>query len=608
MIRRPPRSTLFPYTTLFRSDSALRLRRSPPAEVSFRLLFRHLPLSADLRHHHLRPAQRQRAEPDRCAGRAASDFHQRGLLPFAARLAKHDGAVPGRVRRTQPGIARPRQQRAFALPGAAVLAHRIRAEQNVGAGDPAFGDDLGTGPAAVRPGKLPGRLELGGGSRTHRERPVLRRLGVDSAAGAAGAGAFRVGEVEGGRRRAHVRPVLRAFRLRRGDQRRGAHQLGPPVQHQLPGGLCLGVAVRRRPPHHQWSRFLPRPTRRNAAVVDELGGAGRAGSDLPVYAGSQNSRRGGSAVSDSLITFAGVSRFYGEVRGIESANIAIPPGITSLVGPNGSGKTTLMNLMTGLLRATRGEIRVLGVAPDRPQQIGWLLGYCTQFDAFPKGLTGFQFIYSYLLLYGMSQEEARERAVAALQKVNMMAAAGRPVAAYSKGMRQRVKLAQAIAHDPRVLVLDEPLNGLDPMARAETIALFREWGADGRHVIVSSHILHEVDSISDQVILLSHGYVVAEGQIQGVRSEVREQPMQILVRCDRPAELASRLFQQNHVVEAKIQADGRNLLLRTKDADAFYLLLNHVILDTGLEVESVAPADDDVNSVYQYLIGEGGTA
>jgi ABC-2 type transport system ATP-binding protein len=313
-------------------------------------------------------------------------------------------------------------------------------------------------------------------------------------------------------------------------------------------------------------------------------------------------------VSESRITFANVSRFYGEVLGINNVNLSIPPGITSLVGPNGSGKTTLMNLMTGLLRPTRGEIRVLGVAPDQPQKTGHMLGYCTQFDAFPKGLTGFQFIYSYLLLYGMSQEQARERAVAALEKVNMMSAAGRSVAAYSKGMRQRVKLAQAIAHDPRVLVLDEPLNGLDPMARAETIALFREWGAEGRHVIVSSHILHEVDSISDQVILLSHGYVVAEGQIQGVRSEVREQPMQILVRCDRPAELASRLFQQNHVVEAKIQGDGHNLLLRTKDADAFYLLLNRVILDCGLEVESVAPADDDVNSVYQYLIGEGGAA
>jgi ABC-2 type transport system ATP-binding protein len=147
------------------------------------------------------------------------------------------------------------------------------------------------------------------------------------------------------------------------------------------------------------------------------------------------------------------------------------------------------------------------------------------------------------------------------------------------------------------------------MARAEAIALFRQWGEQGRHVIVSSHILHEVDRISDRVIMLSQGYVVAEGQIQGVRSEVKDQPMQILVRCDRPSVLAARLFQQDHIVEAIIQGDGKNLLLRTKDADSFYLLLNRVILETGLEVESVAPADDDVNSVYQYLIGaEGGTA
>jgi ABC-2 type transport system ATP-binding protein len=174
-------------------------------------------------------------------------------------------------------------------------------------------------------------------------------------------------------------------------------------------------------------------------------------------------------------------------------------------------------------------------------------------------------------------------------------------------MRQRIKLAQAIAHDPQVVVLDEPLNGLDPLARSEAIALFRQWGEKGRHVIVSSHILHEVDQISDQVILLSQGYVVAEGQIQDVRSEVKDQPMQILVRCDRPGMLAARLFQQDHIVEAKIHADGKGLLLRTKDADSFYLLLNRVILDSGLEVESVAPADDDVNSVYQYLIGgEGG--
>ena len=309
-----------------------------------------------------------------------------------------------------------------------------------------------------------------------------------------------------------------------------------------------------------------------------------------------------------LITFGDVSRFYGEVLGINRVNLAIPPGITSLVGPNGSGKTTLMNLMTGLIRPTRGDIRVLGVRPDDPEQLGRIIGYCAQFDAFPKGLTGYQFLHSFLRIRGMTEAECAQRTATALQTVNLTGAADRPVAAYSKGMRQRIKLAQAIAHDPQVLVLDEPLNGLDPMARAETIALFQQWGAAGRHVIVSSHILHEVDRISDQVILLSHGYVVAEGQIQGVRSEVKDQPMQILVRCDHPNALAARLFLQNHVVEAKIHPDGRGLLLRTTDADEFYLMLNRIVLETDLTVESVAPADDDVNSVYQYLIGgEGGT-
>ena len=313
-------------------------------------------------------------------------------------------------------------------------------------------------------------------------------------------------------------------------------------------------------------------------------------------------------MSANLITFENVSRFYGEVLGVNRVSLSIPPGVTSLVGPNGSGKTTLMNLMSGLLQPTDGKIEVLGISPGNPEQLCKVIGYCAQFDTFPKGLSGYKFVYSYLAVHGMSHAECDERTRAAIEMVGLTAAANRTVAAYSKGMRQRVKLAQAIAHDPKVIVLDEPLNGLDPMARAEAIALFEQWGKQGRHVIVSSHILHEVDRISDQVILLSQGYVVAEGQIQGVRSEVKDQPMQILVRCDRPSVLAARLFQQDHIVEAIIQGDGKNLLLRTKDADSFYLLLNRVILETGLEVESVAPADDDVNSVYQYLIGAEGSA
>ena len=310
---------------------------------------------------------------------------------------------------------------------------------------------------------------------------------------------------------------------------------------------------------------------------------------------------------EKTIVFENVSRFYGEVLGVNRVNLTVPPGVTSLVGPNGSGKTTLMNLMTGLLHPTEGQIRVLGVSPQDPGRLCRLVGYCTQFDAFPKGLTGYKFLYAFLRMHGMSHEECDQRAKSSLELVGLSEAANRLVGAYSKGMRQRVKLAQAIAHDPQVVILDEPLNGLDPMARAEAIALFRQWGEQGRHVIVSSHILHEVDRISDQVILLSQGYVVAEGAIQGVRSEVKDQPMQILVRCDRPAVLAARLFEEDHIVEARIQGDGRNLLLSTRDADSFYLLLNRVILDSGLQVESVAPADDDVNSVYQYLIGAEGS-
>jgi ABC-2 type transport system ATP-binding protein len=311
------------------------------------------------------------------------------------------------------------------------------------------------------------------------------------------------------------------------------------------------------------------------------------------------------------VEFRNVSKFYGDVLGVNRVSLVIPPGITSLVGPNGSGKTTLMNLMTGLIRPTTGEVRVLGLSPDDPEHFFRQVGYCTQFDSFVKGVTGRQFIEYALKLHGYPRDDARQAAHEALVRVNLLEAADRKVAAYSKGMRQRIRLAQSIAHRPSILVLDEPLNGLDPMARAETMALFEQFGAEGLHVIISSHILHEVDQISDQVILLSYGYVVAEGKIRGVREEVKEHPMQILVRCDRPSALAARAFQLEAVVEAKlVPADGHRgagVLIRTKDADAFYLGLNRIVLEDGIALESVAPADDDVLAVYQYLIGsEGG--
>jgi ABC-2 type transport system ATP-binding protein len=301
-----------------------------------------------------------------------------------------------------------------------------------------------------------------------------------------------------------------------------------------------------------------------------------------------------------------VSKFYGEVLGVKRVNLDVPPGLTSLVGPNGSGKSTLMHLLTGLLRPSRGEISVLGLATDRPEELFTLVGYCTQYDSFPNGCTGVGFLTAGLGLHGMAAAEAREAAWAALERVGLTDAGKRRIAGYSKGMRQRIKLAHAMAHDPQVLILDEPLNGLDPMARSEMISLMEEMAHGGRHVIVSSHILHEVDQISDRVIMIHGGSVLAEGAIPTVRGEITRHPIQVLIRCERPSVLAARLFELEHVVEVKILDQDRGALVRTRDAQSFFTSLNRLILDTGMDVETVVPADESIHAVYDYLIGDEG--
>ena len=310
--------------------------------------------------------------------------------------------------------------------------------------------------------------------------------------------------------------------------------------------------------------------------------------------------------SQQMIVFEDVSKFYGEVLGVNRIDLRIAPGITSLVGPNGSGKTTLMNLMTGLLKPTNGRISVLGISPDEPEALFRKLGYCSQFDSFPRGATARSFIEFYLSVHGYSRRDTQDLAHRALERVSMLEAADRKVSAFSKGMRQRVRLAQSIAHDPSVLVLDEPLNGLDPMARAEIIRLFRALADEGMFLIISSHILHEVDMMSDSVVLLHNGYVVAEGEVRGVRNEIDDHPIQILIRCDRPQTLASRLFDHEQTVEARIHNDRKGLFVKTRNPDEFYLLLNRVITEQRLQVESVEPVDDDLNAVYQYLIASDG--
>ena len=302
------------------------------------------------------------------------------------------------------------------------------------------------------------------------------------------------------------------------------------------------------------------------------------------------------------VEFDDVSKFYGEVLGVNRVTLRIPPGITSLVGPNGSGKTTLMNLMAGLIHADRGALSVRGFSPREPEQLMRVLGYATQYDAAPRGTTGMDFVTTGLMLAGFPAGEARERAVKALERVRMQEAASRKVASYSKGMRQRIRLAQAIAHDPEVLVLDEPLNGLDPLVRAETIALFREFAAMGRHVILSSHVLQEVDILSDQVILIANGMIIAEGQIRSVREEIHEPPSQYLVRCRDASRVASLLFELDHITQVQIQDDRHGLLVMTRNRREFSRALTRVSL-AGHLVESVVPADENMGALYEYLIG-----
>jgi ABC-2 type transport system ATP-binding protein len=304
------------------------------------------------------------------------------------------------------------------------------------------------------------------------------------------------------------------------------------------------------------------------------------------------------------IIFDEVSKFYGEVLGVNRVSLRIPPGITSIVGPNGSGKTTLMNLMAGLIHPDRGVLSIRGLSPLDPERLMRITGYATQYDTAPRGVTGFNFVATGLLLAGHSATEASERAWKALELVSLTESAHRRVAAYSKGMRQRVRLAQAIANDPEVLILDEPLNGLDPVVRSETIALFREFAARERHVVLSSHVLQEVDVISDQVILIANGMVIAEGQIRNVREEIHEHPSQFVIRCRDASRIASLLFEQDHITQIKIHDDRLGLLVMTRSRHEFSRALTRISM-AGHTVESVLAADENMDALYGYLIGEG---
>ncbi|RMF75557.1 MAG: ABC transporter ATP-binding protein [Acidobacteria bacterium] len=311
---------------------------------------------------------------------------------------------------------------------------------------------------------------------------------------------------------------------------------------------------------------------------------------------------------EPVIVVDGVSKFYGDVLGVSDVSLRLGRGVTGLVGPNGSGKTTLMNLLAGLIRPDEGRITVLGLSPDQPERLMRRLGYCTQVDAFPAGSTGRGFVVHWLVASGVAPRQARRLADRAIARVGLLDDADRRIAGYSKGMRQRIKLAQAIAHEPDVLILDEPLGGLDPLARAEVIGVFRDLAADGCTLLVSSHILHEVDLVADTVVLMNEGYVVAEGSVRSVRAELTTHPLQVLVRCSHAGRVASQLVARDDVVELRMHADRGGFVVSSRDADRLHLDLERIMLEQGATVETIVPADEDIQAIYDYLVsGAGGS-
>lgn len=306
-------------------------------------------------------------------------------------------------------------------------------------------------------------------------------------------------------------------------------------------------------------------------------------------------------MSRPVIVAERVSKWYGQVIGLNEVTVSIPPGISGLLGPNGAGKSTLLKLVTGQLKPSQGRVEVLGEPIWGNPGAYRRIGYCPDQDAFYERMTGRDWLAALLGLSGFEGERAARAAERALDTVGLADAADRKIGGYSKGMRQRIKLAQAIAHEPDLLVLDEPLAGLDPLGRRRVIGAIREWGRAGRSVVVSSHVLHEIELLTSNILLLHAGRILAEGDVRQIRGLIDEHPHTVRVTADDPRRLARRLLEYPHVVAMQLQ-DGA-VVAQTSRPDAFYAELT--VLAAGDEagaVREVTSPDDNLQAVFSYLV------
>ena len=304
---------------------------------------------------------------------------------------------------------------------------------------------------------------------------------------------------------------------------------------------------------------------------------------------------------EPVIALRGVAKWYGEVVAVSDLTVGIGPGVTGLLGPNGAGKSTILNMVSGLIAPSTGTVQVLDRAVRGDTAIYRSIGLCGEQEQLYSSLTGREFVrLNAILQKTPDPDRATERTIAI---VDMGSAADRPLGGYSKGMRQRIKVAAALVHDPRVLLLDEPLNGTDPVQRASLIALIRRLGDEGKTVVVSSHVLSEVERFARNVLVIVNGKLAAAGDFRTIRERMDERDHMVRIRSDNPRRLAAALVADPVTTSIRLVADGR-LVAETNDVRQFSLLVPTVAHREGIRLFEMQPVDESLASVFSYLVGK----
>jgi len=307
-------------------------------------------------------------------------------------------------------------------------------------------------------------------------------------------------------------------------------------------------------------------------------------------------------MSDLRIQLNAASRWYGQVIGLNDVTCTVGSGVTALLGMNGAGKSTMMRLITGQLRPTTGDVLVYGEAPFANPDVYRHLGYCPEIDNFYEHMTGRRFVYHLARLNGFDHAKAKRRTEEVIDAVGMTDRCDRKIAGYSKGMRQRIKLAQAMLNDPDIILLDEPLNGLDPVARREYIDLLHRLAEGGKTILVSSHILHEVEQMTRSILLLHRGRLLASGDLKVIRELLDKYPHRVRIETTHQRELAQHLLGLPYVISVQVTRDG--LELQTREPNQFYDALTSILLETGLQVRHFKSPDNNLESIFRYLVNE----